>query len=366
MAVQAQYPSHVLFLNRNEQERKNTEYPLQAQAAGFLDQSALLFPTQPSNGGSSNANRKRGREGAAPTAPVAAPNYPINLLSLQPQQQQQQQPPAPPTLNANATTTTTLIDLSLLHTQQPPPGTFVSTGLRLSFEDSHHSQHPNQQQQQHQQHQAQGSSFLSSLLTEELAAQVKQQRDEINGYLQSQAEQLRRTLAESRRRHYRALLGLAEQSAARRLQEKDAEMERATRRNAELEKRVAQLRAESVAWQAKARAEEVAAAALQAQLQQAAQERQGRGGGDPGCSGGAEQAAAEDAESAYVDPERREAAAGEAPGGAMVCRACRRRVVGLLLLPCRHLCVCRECGGGLEACPVCLCATSSCLEVFLS
>uniref|UniRef100_A0A1D1YMD1 Baculoviral IAP repeat-containing protein 4 n=1 Tax=Anthurium amnicola TaxID=1678845 RepID=A0A1D1YMD1_9ARAE len=360
MAVQAQYPSHVFFLNRNEQERKNTEYPLQPQAAGFLEQSALLFPTQPSNGGSPNTNRKRGREEAAPTGAAALRNYPINLLSLQ----QQQSLPATAALNTNtsATLPTTLIDLSLLHNQQPPPVTIVSTGLRLSFEDNHRPQQPSQQQQQQQV--AQGGSFLSSLITEELTAQVKQQKDEMNSFLQSQAEQLRRTVGETRRRHYRTLLGLAEQSAARRLREKDAEVERAARRNAELEKRVAQLRAESMAWQAKARAEESAAAVLQAQLQQVAQERQGRAGDHPGCSAGADQAAAvEDAESAYVDPERREEAS---LGGAMVCRACRRRVVGLLLLPCRHLCVCRECGAGVETCPVCLCVRTACLEVFLS
>lgn len=109
------------------------------------------------------------------------PSYAVNLLPLQ--AQQQQQAPVAPVLNATATTTTTLIDLSRLHNQQPPPATFVSTGLRLSFEDSHPPQRPNQPQQQLP---AQGRSFLSSFLTEELAAQVKQQRDEINSYLQSQ------------------------------------------------------------------------------------------------------------------------------------------------------------------------------------
>lgn len=179
---------------------------------------------------------------------------------------------------------------------------------------------------------------------------------------------MRRALAETRRAHYRALLGLAEQSAARRLREKDAEMERAARRNAELEQRVARLRAETVAWQTKARAEEAAAAVLQAQLQQAA-ERQNLAG-DPGCSAAGDLAGAEDAESGYLDPERRDAggssSAAAAAAAARVCRACRRRAAAVLVLPCRHLCLCRECAAGAEACPVCRCARTACLEVFLS
>lgn len=373
MAIQAQYTSPVLFLNRDQQERKNTEYPFQAPAGALLDRSALLFPTLPSNNeGSSGTNRKRRREPATATVPAPMTNYPIDVFSLQ------QRPPNPSNPSTIATPTTmnnTLIDLSLLRNQQPPASTFVSTGLRLSFEDTQHPNRPNllQQQQQQQQRQlGQRNSLLSTLMTEELAILVKQQSDEINIYLQAQAEQLQQTLAESRRRHYKALLELAEQSAAKRLREKDVEMEHAARRHAELEKRIVQLRAEAASWQAKARAEEATAAALQAQLQQTALERHLKGTGEPGCSGVADQATAEaeDAESAYVDPERREGAAvGETPGGvstAMACRVCQRRAVSVLLLPCRHLCLCRDCVAGVEACPICLCARTACLEVFLS
>ncbi|CAA6669741.1 unnamed protein product [Spirodela intermedia] len=328
MAIQAQYPSHVLFLNRSEPETKNSEF----SAAGFLDQPPLFFPSQPSNGGSSNTNRKRGREAAAP---APAPAAPTGLVS-------------PPALN---TTSTTLIDLSLLHSQQPaPPAAFVSTGLRLSFED-----HPRPQQQP----------GILPLFPVDGGARRRNQAPE--GRAQP-SENLRRALAETRRTHYRALLGLAEQSGARRLREKDAEMERAARRNAELEQRVARLRAETVAWQTKARAEEAAAAVLQAQLQQAA-ERQNLAG-DPGCSAVGDLAGAEDAESGYLDPERREtggsSSAAAAAGAGRVCRSCRRRVAAVLVLPCRHLCLCRECAAGAEACPVCRCARTACLEVFLS
>uniref|UniRef100_A0A803LUA4 RING-type domain-containing protein n=2 Tax=Chenopodium quinoa TaxID=63459 RepID=A0A803LUA4_CHEQI len=199
-----------------------------------------------------------------------------------------------------------------------------------------------------------------SLLSEEFALQFKQQSDELSYFLHSQGEQLRRTLADKRQRHYRALLGAAEEAVTRRMREKEAEVEKAARRNAELEARAAQLSAEAQAWQAKARAQEVQAASLQAQLQQAmVGPANGSGvlqeGNGVGCGGDAE-----DAESAYVDPvsDRRVTSPS--------CKMCRTRVATVVLLPCRHLCVCRECDDVVQACPLCLSLRSASVEVYLT
>ncbi|CAN4078124.1 unnamed protein product [Withania somnifera] len=334
MAVQAQYPSNVLFLNRNVQEGKSplgNDYSLQPQPAGggssLLDQTQILF-----NPGAGANSRKRGRELTSATASMN------QLMSMQSQPQPQ------------------LIDLTQLHTsslsQQQPPNV-VSTGLRLAFGDQH------QLQQHHHHHslspQSSQSSAFYSILTDDLATHIKQQRDEIDHLLLIQGEQLRRTLAEKRKRHYRALIGAAEESMARRLREKEAEMEKAARRNAELEARAAQLSAEAQAWQARARAQEVTAATLQAQLQHAmmnggGNERvEGKGGGEP-----------EDAESAYIDPDRVVESTGPS------CKACRKRVASVVILPCRHLCVCTECDTAAQACPLCFAIRSSSVEVFFS
>ncbi|KAJ4712587.1 BOI-related E3 ubiquitin-protein ligase 1-like [Melia azedarach] len=340
MAVQAQYPSNVLLLNRNGQE--GHDYPLQPQPGGFLDQSYMLF----NNGGSSNP-RKRGREVAATTTITAAPINPFSMQSQAPQ----------------------LVNISQLHNHQQP--NVVSTGLRLSFGEQQQQQQQLQQTHHHQQHQqqqqqnimCQSPSFLS-FLSEDLATQIKRQRDELDQFLQAQGEQLRRSLAEKRQRHYRTLLGAAEESIARRLREKEAEVEKATRRNAELEARAAQLSVEAQVWQAKARAQEATAASLQAQLQQAIMS--GAGGaqdsrrGDDGlmCTG----EVAEDAESAYVDPDR----VLSLPVSGPSCKACRKGVASVVLLPCRHLCVCTECDRVIQACPLCFNVRDSSVEVFLS
>ncbi|KAK2995317.1 hypothetical protein RJ640_023831 [Escallonia rubra] len=351
MAVQAQYPSNVLLLNNNNnrsivQEGKNqlgNDYSLQPQPGGeFLHQPHMLFNTIGGSGVGTNS-RKRGREVTLTTTPAAPMN---SLISSMPQHR-----PQPPQL----------IDLTQLHNNPTPQPNVVSTGLRLAFGEQqqhqqvqHHQHH--QQQQQSQQHSlSPQSSIVLSLLSEDLATQIKHQKDEIELFIQAQGEQLRRTLAEKRQRHYRALIGTAEEAVARRLREREAEAERAARRNAELEARAAQLGAEAQAWRERARAHEAQAAALQAQLQQAIM--------GVGCGGGQaerEEGSAEDAESAYIDPERVEASVGPA------CRACGKRVASVVLLPCRHLCVCGECDAVVQACPLCLSFRSSSVEVFLS
>ncbi|ESR53366.1 RING-type domain-containing protein [Citrus sinensis] len=355
MAVQAQYPSNVLLLNRNSQE--GHDYSLQPQPGGFLDQSYMLF----NNGGNNNNNpRKRGREVAAAntTTTTSITAAPMNHYSISMQSQQTPQ----------------LINLSQLHNHHQP--NVVSTGLRLSFGDQQQRQqqqqqqlqqtpHHHQQQQQQQQNIMCQSPSLLSFLSDDLASPIKRQRDELDQFLQAQGEQLRRALAEKRQRHYRALLGAAEESIARLLREKEAEVEKATRRNAELEARAAQLSVEAQVWQAKARAQEATAASLQAQLQQAIMSGAGCGAqdsrrGDDGlmCTG----EVAEDAESAYVDPDR----VVSVPVSGPACKGCRKRVASVVLLPCRHLCVCTECDRVVQACPLCFNVRDSSVEVFLS
>ncbi|KAK1408959.1 hypothetical protein QVD17_41140 [Tagetes erecta] len=226
----------------------------------------------------------------------------------------------------------------------------VSTGLRLAFNDQQ------QQQQQQQQHSIdpQSSGFVSP---DGLSNLINQQGDEIEHYLQAQAEELRRKLADKKQRYYYALIGATNESASRIIREKEVLAEKAIRRNAELEAQASKLSVESQVWQAKARAHEAVAIALQAQLQQAMVT------GIGGCVSQGEEVAggdAEDAESSYIDPERVVVVSG--PG----CKACGKRVASVVLLPCRHLCVCSECDDVVQACPLCLTLRSSSIEVFMS
>ncbi|KAK2410123.1 SBP (S-ribonuclease binding protein) family protein [Trifolium repens] len=353
MAVQAQYPSNVLLLNNNnrngQEEHDHHEYSSlqqqqQQQPPGGGESLGLSLLDHPhhhilcnNNNTSTNSSRKRGRQTTTEHNNVI--NHHFSL------QQQQSQP-------------SQIIHLSQLHNQQP---NVVSTGLRLSFDDHHQQQQRLQLQLQQQQQQGSHSSTFLSLLSQGLVSQIKQHRDELDQFIQSQGENLRRTLAEKRQRQYRELLNAAEEAVAQQLREKEAEFTKATRKNAELEARAAQLTMEAQLWQAKARAQEATAASLQAQLQQTIMCQTGEEAGGGGVSCGME-GQAEDAESAYIDPDR-VVVVTEARGN---CRGCEKRVASVVVLPCRHLCICTECDTHFRACPVCFTLKNSTVEVFLS
>ena len=259
-----------------------------------------------------------------------------------------------------------LIDLTQLHNhhhhqqhqqqqqQNQQQHNIVSTGLGLSFCDQQQQQRL--QLQQEQQQNGFNSSHFLSLFSQGLASQIKQQKDEIDNFLQAQGEELQRTLEEKRHRNYRAIIKTAEESVASRIKEKEIKLEKATRRNVELESRAAQLRAESQLWEAKAKAQEATAISLQTQLHRAIMNAGAENRGD---EGGGLSCAAEDAESGYIDPDRVLVSGPK-------CRGCGKRVASIVVLPCRHLCVCTECDTHFRVCPVCLTVKNSTVEIFLS
>ncbi|TMW84680.1 hypothetical protein EJD97_024653, partial [Solanum chilense] len=327
-AVQAQYPSNVLFLNRSVQEGKSQignnyssllQLQTQQQQSGVFGEESFLNPTQMFNPRVEANSQKRGREQHT----LATENP---LMSIQSQHQ--------------------LINLTQFDNNNSSQINIVSTGLQLAFGD-----------QLHQQHSVSHLSLHHQSSNDFLASHSKQQQHEIDHFLQLQGEQLRRTLEEKRKRHYHALIGAMEESTARRLKEKETEVEKAGRRNTELEARASQLIAEARAWQVKACEQEVTAATLQAQLQQAMVNGGGMSTVEGDGGGGGE---AEDAESVYVDPDRVVESTGRPS-----CKGCRKRFASVVLLPCRHLCLCIECDVVAQSCPLCRSIRTSSVEVFI-
>ncbi|CAL9217152.1 unnamed protein product [Arabidopsis halleri] len=315
MALQAQHhSSNLIFLNKRNGKEKEDNFTLHSQAGDYLDQTNMLY-----NNGSFN-QRKRRRE---------TNNH--QFLPLQSHQFPQ------------------VIDLSLLHNHNHPPSNMVHTGLRLSSGED---------QTQKISHQI---SFVSDSSEDVFAAHINRQSKELDEILHAQAEELRRTLVEKRKRHYKALLGVVEEPLIRKLREKEAEIERATRRHNDLVARDSQLRAETQEWQERAKAHEAAAAALQAQLQQAVNKCAGgfvsaqdsRAAEEELLCAAAGISGLDDAESVYVDPERMRRPS---------CKACRKREATVILLPCRHLSICPECDRTALACPLCLTLRNSSVE----
>ncbi|CAD6256828.1 unnamed protein product [Miscanthus lutarioriparius] len=198
-----------------------------------------------------------------------------------------------------------------------------------------------------------------------LAVELCQQGAEVDALVRAGCERLRAGLERARKRQCEALASAAAAGAERALREKEAELDAARRRAQELEERLRQAAAETQAWCGLARSNEAAASGLRATLD-ALLLRAGVGGGCGTAHPAAEEGFGEsdgtdDAESCcFVDAAED---AMTAPAAKWACRACGGGEASVLLLPCRHLCLCKACEPRTDACPVCSGAKNAAIHI---
>lgn len=165
-----------------------------------------------------------------------------------------------------------------------------------------------------------------------------------------------------------SLLAAIEKGVSKKLREKDVEIENMNRKNRELAERIKQVAIEAQNWHYRAKYNESVVNVLKNNLQQAISQgvEQGKEGfGD---------SEVDDAAS-YIDPNNllsihgvptKSSSKKQGMEEHMICRACKVKEVSMLLMPCRHLCLCKDCDGFVNVCPVCQMIKSASVQVYLS
>lgn len=172
-----------------------------------------------------------------------------------------------------------------------------------------------------------------------------------------------------KQRHAAAFLAAIEKGVNKKLQEKDLEIDSMNRKNKELLEKIKQAAMEAQNWHYRAKYNESVVNVLKSNLQQAISQ-----GADQGKEGFGD-SEVDDAAS-YIDPNNYL----NIPGGSakpqsrnyqamkehLICRACKVKEVSMLLMPCRHLCLCRDCDMIVGVCPVCQLIKTNSVQVYLS
>ncbi|GMH26105.1 hypothetical protein Nepgr_027948 [Nepenthes gracilis] len=237
----------------------------------------------------------------------------------------------------------------------------VSTGLRLSYDDDERNSSVTS---------ASGSmvatpSILLSL-GDNIRTELKRQKEEFDQYIKIQEEHLAKGVREMKQRHMASFLTTIEKGISKKLHEKELELENTNRKNKELVDRIKQAATEAQVWHSRAKYNESVINVLKTNLRQAISL-----GVDNGKEGFGD-SEVDDAAS-YINPSN---LLGVPPGRGkaiprglnehLTCKACRDLEVSILLMPCRHLCVCKVCDALITICPVCNGPKTASVEVYLS
>jgi len=178
-----------------------------------------------------------------------------------------------------------------------------------------------------------------------------------------QNEKVRMELEEQKMRQSRMLACMIQETIGKKLKEKDEEIQRIGKLNWMLQEKVKSLSAENQVWRELAQTNETTANYLRNNLEQVmAHVNEGHHHAT---------VAEDDAESSCGSngpADDGEDTAATVGGGGLVrmCKNCGVRESVVLLLPCRHLCLCNVCGSTVRKCPVCDSGMDASVHVNLS
>ncbi|GLT42932.1 hypothetical protein SLA2020_169090 [Shorea laevis] len=191
------------------------------------------------------------------------------------------------------------------------------------------------------------SDFTENVKNREFVGCFDQQKQEIDHYMRLQNERLRLLLQEQRKQQLGVIMKKIESRASVLLRQKDEEIARAANKTMELQNLLKKLETENQAWQRVAQENEAKVVSLNSTLEQLWESA------SLGFNNGAEDAGSCCEVNKELTKTEEEEVQGRNRETTMVCKCCNSQSSCVLLLPCRHLCLCKDCEPLLDSCPVC-------------
>ncbi|KAK9048537.1 hypothetical protein SSX86_032498 [Deinandra increscens subsp. villosa] len=198
-----------------------------------------------------------------------------------------------------------------------------------------------------------------TFLGDDLSSQIRQQQFEIDQFVARHTEKVRSEIEAKRRRNSMKLIASIEEGITQRLRTKEDEIANMTKLNWALEDKIKSLCIENQIWRELAQTNEATANALRGNLKQIL---------DQVVHG----ELTDDAESCCESNNGNEQAIGEHDCGnsnyvkRRLCKRCGEGESCVLLLPCRHLCLCTVCVSSIDICPICKSAKTISVHVRMS
>lgn len=165
-------------------------------------------------------------------------------------------------------------------------------------------------------------------------------------------------LEEQRVRQSRMLIAAIQEAVAKKLKEKDEEIQRVGKLNWVLQERVKSICVENQIWKELAQTNEATANNLRNNLEQVlAHVSEDHHNHNHHAVEAAESSCASNNNNNHHHREEEEVCGGyernDGVLGKRMCNQCGVRESIVLLLPCRHLCLCTMCGSTVHNCPLC-------------
>ncbi|URE09806.1 S-RNase-binding protein [Musa troglodytarum] len=224
----------------------------------------------------------------------------------------------------------------------------VSTGLGLSLDDRRVAA-------------SSGESPLLLLPTvdKDIDREVQRMDAEMDQFIKLEGERMRKSILEKVQMKQFQTLATVEEKILRKIREKELEVEGINKKNLELEEQMKQVAMEVNVWQQRAKYNESMINSLKYNLEQLyAQSKDNKEGcGDSevddtaSCCNGNTDLQLMGKQNKDVE--------------SMACKVCRVNEVCMLLLPCRHLCLCKECESKFSFCPLCNSSKFIGMEIYL-